>query len=212
MDKNPIKKNLTLKNEIMYSTGSLTRNTFRNGPEVHKLHLEFRIKSGETIHKGQLVKLHTDGTITPLVKGDASEVALGVSIHEGGSAYGDLVTVAMRGYTVIEAVSGIVSTGAQTTVPAFDAGVAGYAGYVPAANSNGYAGAAIQDGPREDNTIDTQGINAFLPATEVTASGEGYIDAIGWNLTPAAQVTGLTAVASGQVLSSGIPILVVIKD
>lgn len=196
----------------MYSTGSTTRNTFHNGPEVHKLHLEFGIKTGETIHKGQLVKLNTDGSIMPLAKGDPAGLCIGVSIHEGKSAYGDLVTVAMRGYTVIEAVSGIASTGAQTTVPSFDAGVAGYAGYLDAPDNNGYAGTPIQDGVREDNTEDTTGINAFAPAQEVTASGEGYIDQVGWNLTPAAAVTGLTAVASGKVLSSGIPILVVIKD
>lgn len=85
-----------------YSSGSQTKNTFLVGPEMGKLHLEF-IASG-TIHVGQPVKLHADGNkVVPASANESPANIIGVSIHEGESAYGDFVTVAVRGYSVIEA-------------------------------------------------------------------------------------------------------------
>lgn len=168
-----------------YSSGGVTKNTFRYGPEVHKLHLEFKVKSGDTVHRGQPVFLNADGTISPAVKGTEPYAIIGVSIHEGGSAYGkDLVVVAMRAYTVIDAVLNSV---ADTNL--VNAGPVAYAGYsTPPALANIYPQGDIakEESRPSWNTSDplTQGDNIFEGAA---ADGA---DAIGWSLT---HVTGTPA-------------------
>jgi len=157
----------------MYSTGSTTRNTFRYGPEVHKLHLEFQVKSGEVVHKGQPVILDTEGGIAVVAPapdtGASALQIIGVSIHEGQSAYGDRVVIAMRAYTVIEA-----QASADVTP-----GPVMYSGYLDPAVTDK---PDIADDERETNTTATQGLSLFA---NIAGSGDEHL-AIGWSLTNAA--------------------------
>jgi len=83
-----------------YSIGANTKSTFEVGPEAHKLNLEFEVDG--TIHVGQPVVLHSDGDkVSPATAASLETDIIGVSIHEGKSAYGDYVVVAMKGYAVI---------------------------------------------------------------------------------------------------------------
>lgn len=85
-----------------YSVGANTKTTFEAGPESHKLHLEFEVDGD--IHVGQPVVLHTDGNkVTAASAVSLESDIIGVSIHEGRSAYGDYVVIAMKGYAVINA-------------------------------------------------------------------------------------------------------------
>ena len=85
-----------------YTVGANTKATFEAGPEAHKLHLEFEVDG--TIHVGQPVTLHSDGNkVSPATAASLETDIIGISIHEGRSAYGDFVTIAMRGYSVIKA-------------------------------------------------------------------------------------------------------------
>jgi len=163
-----------------YSTGGVTKNTFRYGPEVHKLHLEFQVKSGDTVHRGQPVILNADGTISPAgVAADESTV-IGVSIHEADSAYSPdkgssalkLVVVAMRGYTVVDAV-------ADGSVPA---GPVAIAAYVPAASASNVDDMSVPGTKVNVNTLETQGSNAFATALAGPT-------VIGWSMTPTAADT-----------------------
>jgi len=86
--------------------GDTTKTLFLNGPEAHKLHLEFEVAAGATIAKGQLVTLDATGKVTPAVAGDLEYNILGVSMHDGVGDDGDLVTIATRGYSVIYAEAG----------------------------------------------------------------------------------------------------------
>jgi len=88
-----------------YSSGSSSKTTFLNGPEAHKLFLEFEATSG--IYVGQPCKLHADGgKVSPCADGDAESLMVGISIHTAESAYGAHVTLATRGYAVIYCQSG----------------------------------------------------------------------------------------------------------
>lgn len=83
-----------------YSVGANTKSTFEVGPEAHKLYLEFEVDGD--IHVGQPVVLHADGNKVSPASGSSLETQIiGVSIHEGKSAYGDYVTVSVRGYAVL---------------------------------------------------------------------------------------------------------------
>ena len=168
-----------------YSLGQKTKNVFLYGPEVHKLHLEFA-PEGE-VHVGTPVKLTATGTVTPMTVTDAENLCIGVSIHDGYSAYGDLVVIAMRGYTVVE--------GAYKEV----VGNTGLA--IGPVNFNGWeakAAASSQPafgkGTRETGTTDVVGDNLFAAATTL---------AIGWNLTTVPIGTGTGTLS---------PIQVIIKD
>jgi len=83
-----------------YSVGANTKSTFEVGPEAHKLFLEFEVDGD--IHVGQPVVLHPDGDKVTAASDSSLEVdIIGVSIHEGRSAYGDFVTISVRGYAVL---------------------------------------------------------------------------------------------------------------
>ncbi len=83
-----------------YSVGANTKSTFEVGPEAHKLFLEFEVDGD--IHVGQPVVLHADGNKVTAASDSSLEVnIIGVSIHEGRSAYGDYVTISVRGYAVL---------------------------------------------------------------------------------------------------------------
>lgn len=81
--------------------GDKSKTIFLNDAESHKLHLAF--EADAAIKKGQPVKLTATGLIVPLAEDDSNTKAIGVSIQNG--ADGDQVTVAMRGYTTVYAMS-----------------------------------------------------------------------------------------------------------
>lgn len=83
-----------------YTVGNQTKTKILTGPESHKLHVEF--EADDNIHIGQPCKMHADGgKVSPCAADDPENVIVGISIHEGGSAYGDYVVLATRGYAIV---------------------------------------------------------------------------------------------------------------
>jgi hypothetical protein len=79
--------------------GSVTKHVFEYGPEAHKLHLEFVVATGQTIHKGDPVLQDTAGKLTAAGAAAPNHTMIGVAIHDAGQ--GEFCTVAMRGFTVV---------------------------------------------------------------------------------------------------------------
>jgi hypothetical protein len=109
----------------MNTLGNVTKSIFHQGPERHKLHVEF--EASGTIHRGQPVKLTSDGKVEAAAAGDDAALIIGISIHEEEGAYPGYVTVAMKGYAVISCVA----------AEAIDAGPCVYAGFT---NAYAYTG------------------------------------------------------------------------
>jgi len=102
-----------------YTFGIESKSTFLNGPESHKLHLEFEATAN--INVGQPCKMHADGgKVSPCVADDPEQLMVGVSIHPGKSAYGDKVVLATRGFTVIMAQSAAAVTPGPVQYKGFD--------------------------------------------------------------------------------------------
>ncbi|HEU4608383.1 MAG TPA: hypothetical protein VFS31_09760 [Chitinophagaceae bacterium] len=83
--------------------------------ESHKLMIEFVVAAGQTVKRGQPVKLTTDGKITPWAKGDLNVACVGYCSMDGLA--GDYVTIYMRAFLVILAINataGALSTGPVT--------------------------------------------------------------------------------------------------
>jgi len=125
-----------------YSAGNPTKSTFEVGPESHKLFLEFEVDG--TIHKGQPVVLHSSGNkVSPATASSKENQIIGVSIHEGNSAYGDYVTVAVRGYAVIWAKAleviapGPIVYAGYDTSDAYAGTQKEFGGYVQVGNATG---------------------------------------------------------------------------
>lgn len=90
--------------------GGKSKTVFLKGVESHKIHHEFEVATGSTVKVGQPVKLNNDGLVVAAAAGDG-DVILGYSIHDG--AAGEMVTVAMRAYTIVYAMtSAAVNAGA----------------------------------------------------------------------------------------------------
>ena len=87
--------------------GSATTTIFDRS-EMHKLHLEFT--AGGTLKPGQLVKLDTDGTVIAAVAQDPKFEIIGICIHD--AVEDDLVTVIVKGFTVVFAEAGEASLNA----------------------------------------------------------------------------------------------------
>lgn len=104
-----------------YTFGNVAKSTFLNGPESHKLHLEF--EATDDINVGQPCKMHADGgKVSPCAADDAEKLMVGISIHPGKSAYGDYVVLATRGYAVIYAQSTAAVTPGPVQYKGYDAG------------------------------------------------------------------------------------------
>lgn len=104
----------------MYTSGNSTKNVILVGPEAHKLHLEFI--AGADIHEGQPCVMHSDGGKVSPAAADAPEnTIVGISIHEGKSAYGDYVVLAARGYVVVEMESAAAVTPGPVSYDGFNA-------------------------------------------------------------------------------------------
>ena len=85
--------------------GDKTKTVFLNEAESHKLHLAFT--AAAQIKKGQPVKLDADGNIEPVIApltNSSKDEIIGYSIMDGNED--DEVTVAMRAYAVVFAMSG----------------------------------------------------------------------------------------------------------
>jgi len=102
-----------------YTFGNQSKSTFLNGPESHKLHLEFEASAG--INVGQPCKMHADGgKVVPCVADDNEILMVGVSIHPGFSAYGDKIVLATRGFTVVMCQSADAVTPGPVQYKGFD--------------------------------------------------------------------------------------------
>jgi len=105
-----------------YTVGNVSKSVFLNGPESHKLMLEFAVASDSGIEVGQPCKMHADGgKVVACASGDAENLMVGVSIHPGFSAYGDHIVLACRGYAVIYAQSGAAVTPGPVQYNGYDA-------------------------------------------------------------------------------------------
>lgn len=79
--------------------GTTTVSRFEHAPEAHKLHIDFEVAAGQTVHAADPVILATNGKIQAAADDQAAHTILGVSIHE--AVAGARATVAMRGYCLV---------------------------------------------------------------------------------------------------------------
>jgi hypothetical protein len=82
--------------------GDKSKTVFLKGVESHKIHHEFEVATGVAVKVAQPVKLNNDGLVVPAAAGDGDAI-IGYSIHDG--AAGELVTVAMRAYVIVYAMT-----------------------------------------------------------------------------------------------------------
>ncbi len=106
-----------------FTSGDLTKSTFSKGPESHKLFSEFIADDG--IHVGQPCVMHADGgKVSPAVADEPEQNIVGISIHEGRSAYKDAgretVVLAMRGFAIINAVASAAIVPGPVTYDGYD--------------------------------------------------------------------------------------------
>lgn len=103
----------------MTKLGGKSKTIFLKGPEAHKLHNEFEVKTAK-VSVSQPVVLNADGTVSPAAAAAKKNTIIGYSIHNGQP--GELVTVAMVGFTMIYAMNtaalnaGPVKVGAMSNV------------------------------------------------------------------------------------------------
>jgi len=122
--------------------GGKSKTIFLNEAESHKLHLAFSVAAGQTVKRGQPMKMAADGTITPLV-GDGTDAhkIVGYSIHNGVA--GDEVTLACKGFAVVFATAETALTPGPVWYSGQDSVDADYSMYddtaATAANMNGIA-------------------------------------------------------------------------
>ena len=83
--------------------GDPTTNRIWEKSQAHKITYEFTVKTGSTVKKGQPVKLHTDGTITPLVAGDSQSLIIGTALHD--AVAGARSTVVLRANAIVVAIA-----------------------------------------------------------------------------------------------------------
>lgn len=81
------------------SLGSVTKARFEHDPEAHKLHIEFDVAAGQTVHQADPVVMATNGDVQAAASGDSVFKLVGVSIHDGIAA--ERVTISMKGYCVV---------------------------------------------------------------------------------------------------------------
>jgi hypothetical protein len=87
------------------SLGKVTKNTILKS-ESHKLHEEFTVAAGQTIYQGQPVKLNAAGEVLVYATADGDALLLGYAMCQTPAIAGELVTIAVRGYLTIMAISG----------------------------------------------------------------------------------------------------------
>jgi hypothetical protein len=119
--------------------GETTRTLFLK-TESHKLHEEFEVRAANTVKPGQLLALHTDGTVYPAAAGANESVVIGYALQP--AAAGELVTVSCRGYGIAFG----YAHGAGITAGPVKAAAA-------AVNADGYSGYANIGGAEQALTV-----------------------------------------------------------
>lgn len=79
--------------------GENPKTIFLKGIENHKLHHEFAVETGNSVKKGQPVKLTATGTVVPAAADEPVENIIGHSIHNG--AADELITVGMKAMGIV---------------------------------------------------------------------------------------------------------------
>lgn len=120
--------------------------------ENHKLHHEFEVAAANTIKRGNLITLNTDGEAVLAADGAKATAVIGYSIHDANA--GELITVVMKAHTIIFAKpNGILNAGPvaydgtndeDTSYNSFDA---------PAVELDDVVGWAIDKAAAADDTI-----------------------------------------------------------
>lgn len=103
--------------------GDKTREAIIWKSESHKLRNAFNVRTGVTIHKGQIVVIDSDGRIAPfgpaenplLVIGYADTDSINPAYKEGVGQGEIEVTVAVRGYGIVRGYSSEVLTAGPVT-------------------------------------------------------------------------------------------------
>jgi hypothetical protein len=90
--------------------GSVTKSVFEHLPEAHKLHLEFTVAAAQAVRKGDPVVLAANGNVQAAASAAPGYTVIGVSLHDG--AAGEFVTIAMKGYCVVNAEAAAASLNA----------------------------------------------------------------------------------------------------
>ena len=90
--------------------GDVTQNVFEEGPEAHKLHMEFVVATGNSVRRGIHVKMNATGEVVEAAADDDAGEVIGVA--KFGAAAEERVTIVMRGFAALWALCG-----AATTVP-----------------------------------------------------------------------------------------------
>lgn len=96
--------------------GTASKTIFINEVEGDKLTYEFLANA--QIYAGQPVKMNANESVDPMAAGDSNDIHIGVAMFD--AAVGTLVTVAMRGYTVIYAMSSAALNAGPVEVAAYD--------------------------------------------------------------------------------------------
>jgi hypothetical protein len=92
------------------SLGSTTSTRFHYGPEADKLVVEFEVAAAQTVNKGDLVKLATNGKVQLVASVEPMYNVIGVALHDGIA--GEFVSVVMRAHTVVQAEAAAAATNA----------------------------------------------------------------------------------------------------
>ena len=90
--------------------GDVSANVFEEGPEAHKLHMEFVVATGNSVHRGIHVKMDATGKIVEAAAGDNMDDCIGVA-HAGALA-DERVTIVMRAFAAVWALCGAATTNA----------------------------------------------------------------------------------------------------
>lgn len=84
--------------------GSTTVSRFEHSPEAHKLHIDFEVATGQTVHMADPVLLATNGDIQAAAAGASAETLIGVAMTDGVAT--ERVTVSMKGYCEVHGENG----------------------------------------------------------------------------------------------------------
>ena len=90
------------------SLGDVTQNIFEEGPEAHKLHMEFVVATGSSVRRGIHVKMNATGEVVEASADDDAGEVIGVA--KFGAAADERVTIVMRGFAAVWALCGAAST------------------------------------------------------------------------------------------------------
>lgn len=125
------------------SLGKVTKNTILKS-EPDKLNEEFTVAAAQTIYQGQPVKLNNAGEVTPWATADGEALLLGYALCQTPAAAGDLVTISVRGYITLMAITGGALNCGPVTYSSYDTStdISGTTGYMIVAAATVTSGVA----------------------------------------------------------------------